>query len=314
LDGFLRDQLIVFDDGLDHLRRKLAEALRGLIDGLQVQKELALLKVSQLPKRAGDVKDVSVRVVKSNFEYMLGLCVLALDTFKSNCPETYEKMATITTNTYQKAEDSINTMTNRGQDAINKVDEQIVTASAHILKTAQPYVHGAVERGTPLLVTAVEVSQPYVVQARPYLEPFVHRVLKVRSALEEHKLVGPYVVRAYETANKTMEDVKVYCFAGEEQAAAEVSAKLDALFQAAAAPGAEPPAPASSASPAQVQVQAESVDSVATPSEDQGERAPDRAPEPKNSKGKGKRGGAGAGPRAEPGAGAEAGVVAGEVN
>jgi hypothetical protein len=164
-------------------------------------------------------------------------------------------------------------------------------------------------------VTAVEVSQPYVVQARPYLEPFVHRVLKVRSALEEHKVVGPYVVRAYETANKTMEDVKEYCFAGEEQAAAEVSAKLEALFLA-AAPGVELVAPAqqpSSSSPAPVQ--AESVDSAATPIEDQGQGAPVPAPEPKNShRAKAKRAGpaAGAGPGA--GAAAEAGPVAGVVN
>jgi hypothetical protein len=50
-----------------------------------------------------------------------------------------------------------------------------------------------------------------VVQAQPYLNPLVERAQTVKHALEEHKLVGPYVVRACATAEKTLAEVKVYC-------------------------------------------------------------------------------------------------------
>ena len=251
LDGFMHDQLIVVDDGCDHLRSKLAFVLQGLIDGLVAQKNLSMKKLADLADRSEVFKQDAVTAAKDKYEYVLNLLKSAVSAVKARYPETYEKVSAVATNAYQRVEDKTTSMLNSAKSTTNtlvdlsktSVNEKITETSAYILKTAQPYVHSAVQRSTPYVVTAVEVSQPYVVQAKPYYEPIIQRAQEVRQALEGSELVGPYVVRACDTANWTMEGVKVYCFSNDVDVGSEGEDVVEEMVKLESEEEAEKPNP-----------------------------------------------------------------------
>lgn len=215
LNKFITDQLCFFDDGLDYLRGFLTDALRDLIASIVKQKELASSKLAMITRKAGEVNDATVSIVRSRFEQAIDIIKSLFATVKSHYPETYATTSDFLEKSYQRANDQVSAAKESSAEIVKKADAQLHTASVYLLRTAQPYVHTAVNRSSPYLVTAVEVSQLYVVQARPYIDPIVvplvERAQEMNQALQHHKMVGPYVVRAYETASKTLEDVKVYC-------------------------------------------------------------------------------------------------------
>ena len=219
LDGFLSDQLIRLDDGLDYLRQKLATALRALINVVQENKELASKKLSEATAAASGAMTVATTAAKSRMEQSLELLKSFLTTVQARYPDTYEKVSSVTSNTYQTVQDKARNLVDNAKAAttsladrvVHQADERITIASAYVLKTAQPYVTTAVHTATPYVATAVEVTQPYVVQAKPYLEPIITRADEIR-----HN--GPYVARVYEGANRTFEGVRVYCMAREDSA------------------------------------------------------------------------------------------------
>lgn len=226
LDGFLSDQLIRLDDGLDYLRQKLATALRALINVVQENKELASKKLSEATAAASGAMTVATTAAKSRMEQSLELLKSFLTTVQARYPDTYEKVSSVTSNTYQTVQDKARNLVDNAKAAttsladrvVHQADERITIASAYVLKTAQPYVTTAVHTATPYVATAVEVTQPYVVQAKPYLEPIITRADEMRHKLEDHKVYGPYVARVYEGANRTFEGVRVYCMAREDSA------------------------------------------------------------------------------------------------
>lgn len=215
LDGYVSDQLLRLDDGLDNLRRQLYEALQALYMAIRTQMQLL---------RAGKLPEAAARGFGASYGIAMGVFQAVGNRVKTNYPETYDKLAIIAGNLWSGLENRVEVLVNsakvsvdnfagHSRNAVNDVDVRITEASAYILQSAQPYMHTAVQRSAPLFNSAVEASQPYVAQAKPYFEPLVNRAQEVHKALEDNKLVGPYVARAYENVNRTLQDAKVYCLA-----------------------------------------------------------------------------------------------------
>ena len=212
LDGLFGDLLINVDDGFDNLRGKLATSVRGLIESLIQQKKLAVAKGSELVAQAEKARDVTTQTLLTRYEQSTELLKDWIEKLKARCPaqvtEYLEKA-------YQCYEQRTQELLIQAQATSNHwydhADSRFTSTATYLLKTAQPYVHEAVQRGQPYLQNAVEVSQPYVAQAKPYFEPVLDRAQEMKQRFEENKLVGPYVVRVYATANKTLDQVKDYC-------------------------------------------------------------------------------------------------------
>ncbi len=212
LDGLFGDLLINVDDGFDNLRGKLATSVRGLIESLIEQKKLAVAKGSELMAQAEKARDVTTQNLLTRYEQSSEVLKGLIEKLKAHCPaqvtEYLEK-------SYQSYEQRTQELLIQAQATSNHwydhADTRFASTATYLLKTAQPYVHEAVQRGQPYLQNAVEVSQPYVAQAKPYFEPVLGRAQEVKQRFEENKLVGPYVVSAYATANKTLDQVKDYC-------------------------------------------------------------------------------------------------------
>mmetsp|Transcript_24925 Transcript_24925/g.41553 ORF Transcript_24925/g.41553 Transcript_24925/m.41553 type:complete len:316 (-) Transcript_24925:182-1129(-) len=202
LDGLLSDQFIMVDDGFDSLRGKLGSSLRKLISSLVQNKQLALDFIVKKGDDLREAGETATKTVATRYEQVL-------EVMKSIILSAKEKYPELSGNIEAKAE-VVKTVS---VDYYNKIFD----ASVLLLKTAQPYVHTAVERATPYVVNAVEVSQPYVVQAKPYLEPLVAKAQDVNVALQENKVVGAYVSRAeqlvVDTCTKALEEAKTYCIA-----------------------------------------------------------------------------------------------------
>lgn len=230
LDDILGRQFIRVDDGFDELRSKLAGSLRRLIESLVEQKKLAVATKNVLVAKVESARDVTTQSLTTRYEQAAAVFRSLLEKVKTRCPaqvsefleKSYDSADKRTKAILTTAQATSNSWIDRGLDIYHNADSQFSWATAYILKTAQPYVHTAVQRGQPYLANAVEVSQPYVQQAKPYLDPLVVRAHGVKSALEENKTVGPYVARAYATANKTLADVKVYCLSETDEDVQEV--------------------------------------------------------------------------------------------
>ena len=234
LDDILGGQFIRVDDGFDNLRSKLANSLRRLIDSLVEQKKLAVATRNVLVAKVENARDVTTQSLTTRYEQAAAVFRALLDKVKTRCPaqvsefleKSYDTAEKKTHAIFTTAQATSTSWIDRGLDIYHNADSQFSWATAYILKTAQPYVHTAVQRGQPYLANAVEVSQPYVqpyVQhAKPFLDPLVERAHGVKHALEEHKVVGPYVARAYATAHKTLADVKVYCLSETDEEVQEV--------------------------------------------------------------------------------------------
>lgn len=218
LDGLFGDLLINVDDGFDNLRGKLATSVRGLIESLIQQKKLAVAKGSELMAQAEKARDVTTQTLLTRYEQSSLVLRDWIEKAKARCPaqvtEYLEKA-------YQSYEQRTQEFLMQAQATSNHwydhADSRFASTATYLLKTAQPYVHEAVQRGQPYLQNAVEVSQPYVAQAKPYFEPVLDRAQVMKQRFEENKMVGPYVVSAFVTANKTLDQVKDYCLVDHNQ-------------------------------------------------------------------------------------------------
>lgn len=227
LDRVLSELLVKADDHFDDLRAHLSMAIRKLIVALIQHKEWAKSKSSS----------VSVDVT-SRYEQALKVLQSLLESFHNKYPDIYDK----TSNIYKDSVQVITTQSNIVVDYVNvtknfvfsyltetfsdakskisdaqtKVDSTIFATTVYLLKTAQPYVHEAVQRSQPYITHAVEVSQPYVIQAKPYIDPIFTKAVDVNHMLQENKTIGPYVVKAYDTASVVLSEAKAYCISPEE--------------------------------------------------------------------------------------------------
>lgn len=264
LDGVISDQFIRLDDGLDHLRSKLGSVLRKLIVSLIDQKKLVQAFLLKKKEETKDISDAALALIKTRYEQAVDVLNALLTAVRNKYPEAYDRACVAVTKSYEEAEvktqeviefvggksqevkdyvdvtaESVKTTCSgwlgSGFKLIDQADVRVLTYSAFLLKTAQPYVHSAVTVTSPFLATAVEVSQPYVVRARPYVDPLVQKAQGYNHALQENKLVGPYVVRALETATLVFEEAKTYCSTSPPGTPADVEASATGTDTAAAA-------------------------------------------------------------------------------
>ncbi|KAJ1434706.1 hypothetical protein B484DRAFT_282819 [Ochromonadaceae sp. CCMP2298] len=208
LDGVLSDQFIRLDDGFDSLRGKLGMALRQLISSLVEHKQIVLKYLAEKALQLNQAGEEASTAVKTRYEkaqeVFTALLAATMDKYQPYYATLEAKKAELT----QYADQTVKSNAAHYYSAL-------FTHATYLLKTAQPYVHDAVARSSPYISTAVEVSQPYVVQAKPYLEPLLLKAQNVKSHLQEHSLVGPYVTRAeqlvLEIGTSAFEEAKIYC-------------------------------------------------------------------------------------------------------
>jgi hypothetical protein len=108
---------------------------------------------------------------------------------------------------------------------LHSVDMKVVTASAQALQDAQPYVRRAVEASAPVVVGAVERSQPYL---QPMLGPLGERLQRVRQDLALHPSWGPYVTLMLSRAELALRLAQTYCWSGAVRV--DVAAPLEAVI------------------------------------------------------------------------------------
>lgn len=228
LDGLLADQCVYMDDGLDDYRSKLAVGLRKLIASVLDHKLFLEKYVSENVSNAQNV-------AHTRYEQVLKMLEGLLDYVHKKYPQTYERLTSAAstgaqqvtakaseyravidnsvTTVQQTVSAGIETAKARVVQTHTAVDAKIVATAEYVLKTAQPYVHEAVNRSTPIIAQAVEISTPYVeraipyIQAIPYYEPIVNKTSSVGESILENERVIPYVKKAL----SLFEDAKLYC-------------------------------------------------------------------------------------------------------
>lgn len=212
LDGIFSDLLIHVDDGFDNMRGKLATSLRGLIESLNEQKKLAIAKGSELVAQAEKARDLTTQTLQTRYEQAADVLKSAIEKLKAHCPAQVSEYLEKSYQTYEQRTQELLTQAQvTSNHWYEHADNRFTSTATYLLKTAQPYVHEAVQRGQPYVLNVVEVTEPYVAQAKPYFEPVLARAQEMKQRFEEHKLVGPYVVSAYAKANETLDQVKEYC-------------------------------------------------------------------------------------------------------
>jgi hypothetical protein len=219
LDGVLSDLFIRLDDGFDTLRGKLGLALRQLISSLVKHKQIALDFLAKKVAQLNQAGEAGIIAAKTRYEQALEVFSSLLCAAKEKYQPYYATLEAKKTELTLFVDESLKTKSAEYYSALFK-------ASTYLLKTAQPYVHDALARSSPYIAQAVEVSQPYVVQAKPYLEPLLLKAQTVKSSLQGHSVVGPYVTRAeqlvLEIGSTAFEEAKIYCCPAEEKAAASL--------------------------------------------------------------------------------------------
>jgi hypothetical protein len=214
LDTVLAQQLVVVDDGLDHLRARLAISLRQLMSAIVIRKNWAENYATQATKSTASG-------VRTRFEY-------ALDVLKSLLSMVNENYSGVVSG----VQDVAHRVEVTGRDMLLR-SKQMATATAGnatkwietgklqatgvyavafwLLHAAQPSIRAGVTKYRPYVAHAIEASQSYGEKAKPYVDPLLNRAKELSQSVLENQLLGPFVAKAYEAGNLLVEETKAYC-------------------------------------------------------------------------------------------------------
>jgi len=187
IDEVVCKNLAKLDDGCDNLRSKLSLALLELLDAVVAHKKYA--------------EDVIGDVVKTRFEQSRDFMRAAVAFAQEMYPKARDDVVT-----YAQSS-SVAKIINREVS----IQESAVTVAAALLTAAQPYVHDAYKRGEPLVLQTLDAYHPYIEKSKPFVDSVIVKASNINKQLQDNNVVGPYVVRAVDTASFALETTMVYC-------------------------------------------------------------------------------------------------------
>jgi hypothetical protein len=229
LDQIRSDQFVSVSDGLDHLRGTLSLALRNLIVSISEQQKLAEYlsqKSAEAHTGSTEVQFSEVPVVPQPPTTVLDHAVRSLlDEIKTRFPEAYAAATRVAESGRMRAVSVSSAWQSYCCGLLHTVDMKVVTASAQALQDAQPYVRRAVEASAPVVVGAVERSQPYL---QPVLGPLGERLHRLRQDLALHPSWGPYVTLMLSRAELALRLAQTYCWSGAVHV--DIAAPLDSMI------------------------------------------------------------------------------------
>lgn len=200
LDALVSEQAIVVDDGMDHLRARLAVSVRHLLSAIVLHTNWAT--------------ESAKRSTRTRYEValdMLKLIVAKVQELRQTAEARGMEFITFTTETASH-------LSIAGKDKLVSVSKTTWAPMAMwALATAQPWVRLAVKHTQPYAHQALELSQPYVDKAMPYVDPWINKAKELNGKVLESKVVGPLVAQAesfaIDSAEHLLQETQEYCLA-----------------------------------------------------------------------------------------------------
>lgn len=221
VNGLLSDVVIRMDDNVDWARSKLALSLRKLVTSVDAHskmiKDVCVDKIDVATKLTNQSIGFAKTEATSKYKQAKSVLLVMLENIRARYPELFEKVDSVATS-YSPA-----ACTTYVQKSLFDAKQRAVDAGSNttslVLKTAQPYVHTAYSKACDGIAQATEISQPYVVHAKPYVDqyyepyvvPLVTRAESTYEALQDNTTLGPYLKSAVEVLSSAIEATKLYC-------------------------------------------------------------------------------------------------------
>ena len=187
IDEVICKNLAKLDDGCDHMRFQFSLALGELLDATIAHKKYA-------EEVVGDA--IKIRLQQSK-DFLRAAVAFAQEKY----PKARDDVVAYAQST------SVGKLINREVG----IQESVITAASTLLVAAQPYVQDAYRRGEPLVLQTLDACNPYIEKSKPFVDSVMTKASDVHKQLQDNSVVGPYVVRAVDTASFALETTREYC-------------------------------------------------------------------------------------------------------
>jgi hypothetical protein len=217
IDSLILEHMVVADDGMDHLRSRLAVSLRHLLSAIVLHTNWATESAkTQTGRTYGNLR--------TRFEAALEMLRAIVETVKDAVPLTVNKVKQLGQTAEARSVEFITFTTETavhlstvGKDKLLSVSQStgVLPLAMWALQTAQPYVRFAIKQTQPYATQAIEMSQPYVDKAKPYVDPLITKAKELNGKVLDSKMVGSLVAQAetfaLESAEHLYHETQEYC-------------------------------------------------------------------------------------------------------